>query len=292
MPCASGKYSPLEHLGRSVLGLRYSNETLFTMLTSYFDEGYKDGLFMCVCGWASTVEQWDGFEADWKLFLNSYHVPYFHMEEYSQSVGPFKKWKGLKAIRQKFCADAAEIICSRVKRGFIFYVRQAPFNTVNALFAVDEIWGSPYGMAGRCCMELADRWRNDNFKLEEMEYVFEDGGPDKGGLIKAMTAVEPFFPVPEFKPGRDWKKSEKWPNGRVGMVQLQAADYLAYESRRAMDDRFLKRLPAKRKSLQAILANHVDMGALRDMRLAKFCYRNNVRRRLPAESAIYDTFKP
>ena len=136
MPFVSVKYSPLEHFGRSVLGLRYSKKTLFTMLTSYFDEGYKDGLFTCVCGWASTVEQWDGFEADWKLFLASYRVPYFHMEEYAQSVGPFKKWKGLKVIRRKFCQDAAEIICSRVKRGFIFYVRQAPFDTFYEVFGV------------------------------------------------------------------------------------------------------------------------------------------------------------
>src|SRR5204863_9101411 len=41
--------------------------------------------------------------------------------------------------------------------------------------------------------------------------------------------ITPSLPAPIFKPGRDSRPSAKWPNGRKGIVQLQAADYLAYE---------------------------------------------------------------
>jgi hypothetical protein len=60
----------LEHLGRSLLGSRFSPETLFTMVTCYFDESGGDDVgWTFVCGWAATVAQWDRFEIDWKLFL-------------------------------------------------------------------------------------------------------------------------------------------------------------------------------------------------------------------------------
>jgi hypothetical protein len=196
------------------------------MLTGYFDEGVREDLFTVICGFASTVDQWDSFEVDWTLFLASYGVPYFHMEEFAHSIGPFKKWKGSEAIRQKFISEAATVIHERVKAGFIFYVRHAAFKTVNSLFDVSSVWGSPYGLAGRCCIEIADDWRKGIFGSEEMKYIFEDGGPDKGGLIKSMTSIKLNFAIPSFEPGRDWKRSQQWPEGRKGLVQLQAADYL------------------------------------------------------------------
>jgi len=263
------------------------------MLTGYFDEGVRDKLFTVICGWTSTIEQWDGFEADWKLLLASYRVPYFHMKEYVHSNGPFKKWKGLESIREKFVADAAEIVNTRAKAGFIFYVRDAAFRTVDSLFDVRNVWGSPYGMAGRCCMELADEWRkNMTPNPGEIKYIFDDGGPDKGGLIKAMRSIPPYFPTPSFEPSRDWRRSQKWPEGRKGLVQLQAADYLAYECRKAMADRLEKHIPAARKSLAAILRVPIKMAAIQEMRLARFCYEQNISRRLPPDSEIYANFKP
>ncbi|MGH9682008.1 MAG: hypothetical protein ACRD4S_00105 [Candidatus Acidiferrales bacterium] len=261
------------------------------MLTGYFDEGVRKNLFTAVCGWTSTVEQWDGFEVDWKLFLASYRVPYFHMKEFAPSQGPFAKWKDRNQIRKRFCHDAAEIIKSRVKLGFIFYVRDAAFNTVNSLFDVSGVWSSPYGMAGRCCMELAEDWRKEHRNSEEIKYVFDGGCPDKGGLIRAVTNIKPFLPIPSFEASRDWKKSAKWPNGRKALVQLQAADYLAYECRKAMADRLEKHIPAKRKSFAAILGVPVRMAAIQEMRLARICNAYGITRRLPPNSEIYDRFK-
>jgi hypothetical protein len=44
-----------------------------------------------------------------------------------------------------------------------------------------------------------------------------------------MQHVPPFLPAPIFRPGRDQRPTRKRPNGKPGVVQLQTADYLAYE---------------------------------------------------------------
>ena len=41
--------------------------------------------------------------------------------------------------------------------------------------------------------------------------------------------INPRLPTPIFPPSRDQKPTKKFPTGKQGTVQLQAADYLAYE---------------------------------------------------------------
>ena len=104
-------------------------------------------------------------------------------------------------------------------------------------YAVKETFGSPYGVAGRACAELA-RSRRPKFDPNEteIEYVFEDGAEGKGGLAQGMTEVIPAFPYPIFKPGKSQKPSREYPDGRKAVLQLQSADYLAYEIRKLFAD--------------------------------------------------------
>ncbi len=98
------------------------------MLSGYFDEaGGSDYGFTVVAGYSSSVEQWDSFEIDWKLFLDSYYVPYFHMARFSQFKKPFHedRWKNAPNYRARFLREAAEIIGNRVRRGFVCYMNHA-----------------------------------------------------------------------------------------------------------------------------------------------------------------------
>ncbi|HUJ39995.1 MAG TPA: hypothetical protein VLW54_05570, partial [Candidatus Acidoferrales bacterium] len=81
------------------------------MLTAYCDDaGGKDHNFTIICGYISTIEQWESFEIDWKLFLASYGVSYLHMKEFTAYSGPFAKWKGKESIRRRFLKDASVVI--------------------------------------------------------------------------------------------------------------------------------------------------------------------------------------
>lgn len=71
-------------------------------MTVYLDEaGGADEGFTVVCGWISTAAKWECFEVDWKLLLASNNLHYFHMKEFSQSTGPFGKWKDVEATPQE-----------------------------------------------------------------------------------------------------------------------------------------------------------------------------------------------
>src|ERR1700688_4403803 len=218
------KSTTLEHIGRSVLGLRYSRENLFAMLTCYFDEaGGDDHHFMVVAGYVASVEQWERFESDWKIVLARYDVPYLHMKEFAHFKGPFTKWKSQPGTRARFLNSAADVINSTVRLGVSVYIHYKAFENVNREYDLTSLVSSPYALAGRSCIAEANvASRHGARGPIDMEYVFERGGPDVGGLIKSVTIQTPTLPIPIFKPSRD-TESER------GLIQLQAADYLAYE---------------------------------------------------------------
>jgi hypothetical protein len=285
-----GKSSYLGLLGRALFGVSYSKERMFSMMVSYLDEsiGTKPLGVVVVAGWSATVEQWDGFEVDWKLFLISYDVPHFHMNQFAHSVGAFKKWKDRPAIRRKFLAEASEIIRSRVQHGFMCGIRGSVFQTVNNLFELEPIFSSPYAIAGRFSMQMIREWQvKQSLDVLGMKYVFHDDGPDKCGLIAAMQKFEPFLPIPSFEADHDWKPSPQWPDGRKGLVHLQAADFLAYEFSKTITDRLQKRIPIGRKSLVSLLRNRITLNMVNEKHLIDFCFDRKIKKRLPEDSAIY-----
>ena len=267
------QYSAFTHLARSVLGARYHREeTLFAMMTCYFDESIEkwaddeDGAprkFIFVCGYVASVEQWEKFEIEWKKFLADYEVSDFHMTDYCYGSEEYKKWPvndpKFAPIRERFIQDASRIVCKFARYGFVSAISETIFRHVNKSYRLEESFGSPYGLVGRECANLA-RSRRSKFYADknDFKYVFEDGGPDKCGLLRAMTGLGPSFPDPIFEPGKNWKPSQKYPDGRKAVVQLQAADYLAYEVRKFFNDQIkVKPIRDIRLSFEAITG--IDM---------------------------------
>jgi hypothetical protein len=227
------------------------------MLTAYFDESHDDRFHMTfVCGWLAAAEQWKEFEYGWRLFLAKHDVPYFHMREFAHSVGPFAKWKGKEGTRRGFMRGAAEIIVDTIQRGFVCCVSDEIFEEYDKAYEFRSRFGSPYALAGRTCGNLVVEWASSptTFPRNDIEYVFEDGGDDKGGLIYAMQRIPPFLPAPIFRPGRDQRPTRKCPGGKTGVVQLQAADYLAYEiSKFTREHQNIKADPSKFRASLGIL---------------------------------------
>jgi hypothetical protein len=236
------------------------------MLTCYFDEaGGIDHGFIVVAGYIASVEQWEHFEADWKLFLISYKIPYFHMAKLSQFKGPYAKWADCPNFRARFLIDAAAIIQSRVQRGFACFVPYEDFKRADCDYELREGLNSPYALAGMLCVANAIMWvRRAKNPPVNLEYIFEDGGPDKEGLLKAMSKSKLSAPI--FKPSRDIRDRKM--GLRPGVVQLQAADYLAYEIRKYVHDH--PNRPA-RASLAALTGVEVDRRFLSYERLIKVC---------------------
>ena len=66
--------------------------------------------------------------------------------------------------------------------------------------------------------------------------------------------INPRLRAPIFLPGRDQKPTKKSPTGKQGTVQLQAADYLAYEiSKFTREHQNIKADPSKFRASLGIL---------------------------------------
>jgi hypothetical protein len=274
------------------MGVFYSSEKLLAMLTAYCDDsGGIDHGFTVICGFVSTVAQWDKFEVDWKIMLADHNVLYLHMKEYVGSSGPYAKWKDKPGSRAAFLRDAAAIIADYVEIGFISYAGHKEFDFANKLFLLDELFGSPHGLAGRICMDYVNQWKDEINYPDELRYVFEDGR-GKGDVARATKSVMPFLPTPNFEASRDVKPCPEWPEGRKAIVQLQAADYLAYETRKAARDRNALGIAPHRLSLRALLNTTIRMGGVVEVKkMCRFCYAKDFKRRLPEGSEIYEHFK-
>lgn len=246
------------HPARSVLGARYhSKDVLFVMMTCYFDESIEDWIdkdgkphkFTFVSGYIASIAQWERFEIDWKRYLAKYDVGALHMKHYSQSVGEFAKWKGKKwePTRERFIRDAAEIIGAIARHGFVAMIPESVFVLVNQEYKLNEASGSPYGIVGRVCADLARNWQINTNGGDpcDIEFVFADGAKGKCGLKRAMTRLYPPLSAPIFKPAINEKPRPKFPDGRRAIVQLQAADFLAYEVRKLFADQ-VKIIPVRR----------------------------------------------
>ncbi len=175
------------------------------------------------------------------------------MKEISSFKGPFDKWQKQLGTRRRFLETAAEIINSNVHYGVSVYVHFKDFEYVNQQYDLDSFISSPYALAGRSCIAEANTAsREGSHGPIDMKYVFERGGPDVAGLVKSVIRLTPVLLRPSFKPSMD-KKGER------GLVQLQAADYLAYEIRKYIKDhpkyRSGKSFP--RGSLRALTATAV-----------------------------------
>ena len=185
-------------------------------------------------------------------------------------------------MRASFIGMAADIINSHLKQTFISIVSHEDFEKVDAIYKLRERFKSPYALAGRTCIGLANNWaRNPSSRTLSIEYIFEDGCPDKSGLISATQALPPFLPAPIFRPSRDVAPNKKYPQGRAGLVQLQAADYIAYEARKfVVDHELIKQgLRGARKSLGAITRVPLDMSSWGEQRLITVCEKANFGKR-------------
>jgi hypothetical protein len=259
------------------------------MLVGYFNEaaGENQGLTV-VCGWVTHDRRWAEFEADWRLLLLSYGVPYLHMLEMPQCQGPYAGWRTVPGKQCRFLRDAGAIIRSKVLWGFIFFVKHSAFDFANTLYEVTPVVKNPYALAARSCMEMVEQWRTQRLASEPIEFIFDELDPARNALTEATRAIAPFLPEPFFEPSRDLPPNERWPAGRSGATQLQAADYLAYECRTAMLDRTRIGSMRHRQSLQAIVQARFHMGGIcSNKMMCRFCSDKNIKRKVPASAVTY-----
>lgn len=244
------------------------------MLMCYFDEsGGKDHGFLIVAGYVGSAHRWQQCEYDWKIALAKYHVPYLHMRLFAHSRPPYEKWKGQEGMRAVFLRSLASIIADTADCAFICYVRYEDFEKVNRHFKLNDVFNSPYALAGSLCIEQAAQWKEKCWPSRDIEYIFESGAPDQCGLDRAANKLN--LAIPIFRPGQKEKGISN------PAVQLQTADFLAYEIRKYVVDhpRLKTSNEMPRRSLGALASVKLSKMFLHERWLVDFCHTLGIQRR-------------
>jgi hypothetical protein len=218
----------IDHLARTLFISREWRELVMAFLTVYFDRS-ADSANTVVAGYVSKAGDWVEFQHAWQAWLHKYDVPYFHMKEFAHSVKAYAQgWSGQHRKRREFITGLIQIIQAHTYHSFSAGVRHEDFDAVitTSPEAV-ELFGNYYTLCARACGRDVRKWQADNFPNSPIDYIFESGDDGVGLLIQIMKRDG--FPIPVFKP-----KAAVQTDPITVFTPFQAADFLAWESRKSM----------------------------------------------------------
>lgn len=243
-----------------------------------------------VAGYFAPVYCWERFEVDWKLALAKFNVPYFHMKEFTCGFGPFSesRW-ALESYRASFLATLASIIKNYCQPpGVARALWYSLFEKYNKDYCLSEV-SNPYSIAAlECVLWIHKHIRKRYSDTAPIEYIVDYGDEGIGHLMKAMEKHGLPPPISRYSKPRKNK-----PDAPV-TVQLQCADFAAWELRKAMVTQGRPGFKEYRKSLQALersalreglnrgvhASGNVDLNSWKEFSaLDDFCSSNEIARR-------------
>jgi len=193
------------------------------VLTVYSDESgtHGDSAATVVACYVGHARQWQLFGKEWRGLLDSEGVEILHRVDLENFRGEFKGWTNERRIG--FLQRAHTIIKSRTIRGFAYAVVTADFKRVmNPV--IEKALGGIYGWCVHDCMVAVSKWARSTKRSEPIDYVLEDGADGVEGVTRMFRFV-----------AKDPVYREKCLLGfwtfasKRQVIQLQAADVLAYE---------------------------------------------------------------
>jgi len=262
------------------------------MFTVYLDESYGTVDAYSVAGYVATVEQWAEFEREWTELLLQEQVQYLHKADLESCEGEFKKWKTLSKEEQatnklRVNEKACRIIKRRVNAGFGSSVVKSDWQRVDK-----GQWGrwlgeSFYAAGVFNCMRHVGNWADKYERFEPIEYVFEKGAEGAHEVAKMLTFCEQNESRKAFYRLRGWSFAGKRDQvikgvSYPGVIQLQAADFLAYETYRDMEHRIIGDKSRPRRG--ALLNLLQDPGTPHYLRYMK---ESNIKKTLSAWNETY-----
>lgn len=196
-------------------------------LTGYFDDSRTDGLVLTLAGYVGEEWQWSSFEERWQAALDRHDVPYFHMKEFCDPNGPYKKWlppeEHQREIARFLGSLARTIRVSRLK-GFGSIVRLKDLDRFNTEH--NQVL-EPYPLAAYGCM----LWIGKQNPNSVVSAIFDRVEQVSSKLEKAQVYArsDTYYPgVTDLVQPIPLNKALTFRNVRP----LQAADFAAWEIRK------------------------------------------------------------
>jgi uncharacterized protein DUF3800 len=219
MSLAKVPYDGFRHL---CLSLSISENRLLAMFTVYCDESgtHADSGATVVACYVGHAKQWQAFGREWRVLLDSEEIKILHRTDLENFRGEFKGWTDERRI--DFLRRAHQIIRTRTVCGFAYAVAKRDFERVMDR-QIDKALGGIYGWCVQDCMVAVAQWAKRTGKSDPINYVLEDVDDIEGvcGLFSFVTKHSEYRE--QYLVGT-WSFASK-----KCVIQLQAADLLAYE---------------------------------------------------------------
>ncbi|HEY6300385.1 MAG TPA: DUF3800 domain-containing protein [Candidatus Binatus sp.] len=227
------------------------------VLTAYFDEAGTDSSkpAVAVGCYVATNEQWKYFNTDWQWLKDWQEIKkYFHRTD-QESYWEHEETKDWDRNRQITVYQAQHaFIHAYTLKGFAGTVIKEDYDDV--IEGVDrEALGNAYEFCLRHCLgrlaEFLAQRPND-----EITYIIESGAEGEPHLKKAFDVL---FASPEHRRSLRLKDINSWGFvGKKAAMPLQAADALAYEAAKEMENRFGLVKRDTRKSFLDLYRHGID----------------------------------
>jgi Protein of unknown function (DUF3800) len=217
------------------------------MFTVHLDESYGAANAYAVAGYVATVEQWKEFEREWNQLCEEVNVRYIHKEELEHLWGEFRyaqDWpkEEQKQLQIKVNSRACGILLRRVNAGFGAAVCKSDWIAADKGRWASTLGESFYAAGVFACFRLIATWMEAFNRNEPMRYILEAGAEGRREVEAMLKLAENSPEAMAMSRMGGW--SFEYKKDRViknvtyhRVVPLQAADFLAYEIYRHMDNR-------------------------------------------------------
>ena len=212
-----------------------------SLLTVYCDESGTDvrNRVACVAGYIGQVSEWKEFEKEWSRILKKspYRVKMMHRSNLETWHGEFTAKRGWNPDRRKnFLRELQPIIKSRTRVALGSAVIKADWEEVMPEW-LRRFFGGVYGWCAHECVVASRVWctRPTRNYSHPINRVFEKGAEGQGQVAQMFTELDrdPVFSK-EYRIGT-------WGFACKDVVPLQAADTLAYEIFKQVENQILDR---------------------------------------------------
>jgi len=229
-----GQYCAYSHLSAMLDRTRLDWCLAMFEFELYCDDSGTDGNspIAVAAAYISSRKQWDEFVRNWDDARTQEGFDFFHMAEFvaprEHGHKPYCDWDNTK--KERVYARLANIINTRVHKGFAVAVPKGPFDSAAPQDFRDRFANDHYTFAVHCIIGLVAQHRARYKVVPPIQYVFDQGSPQT--QIKAVWDVIGGDPMHAVKYGLA-------PDGygfqdKKIFKPLQSADILAWQMRNHM----------------------------------------------------------
>jgi hypothetical protein len=233
----------IEELAASLFGAHYKNRVM-VMIAAYFDDSGTDEKdpAIVVGGCIATVDNWIKFQQEWDSILSHYSLPHFHMTDFDNRWGLFRRDKFAEENRIPLQSALLDAIKLRIQAIVVMATNKKEYDE-----SIHSQYLKVYPFTVYECLSACEQWANEVGYDGPIAYMFDKGGGSKlvgtkGDLDKLKNDLSENSEIMRRFRMHDL---ESWSYGAVSkMPHLQSADIVAYEAWKDLTNNFF---PSKQK---------------------------------------------